>query len=341
MLTSIDRLGLQKALGHFQSKRILVLGDVGLDEYIDGDIARISPEAPVPVLDVREEKFHLGLSANVAQNIRCLGGHVDLVSVVGDDLAGETLKKSLNNINVSTKNLIVDMSRPTTRKLRVMSGQHHVVRVDFERRRFLSKSIEKKIVDQAVPLLKLADGVILQDYAKGVLSQSLIQALIQEAKKVHCRVLVDPHRMTPLKFYMNSDIITPNKNEAFSLIGREADRLMLPSDDLMEIMEILQSKLGSQTQIIMTKGKEGMSFYSTGKVIHIPTVAKQVFDVTGAGDTVIAILALGLAADLDVRMSCVLANFAAGVVVEKIGCVPCHFKELQDSIEKQDSTLES
>ncbi len=326
MLTLTDKL--QKALSQFQNKRILVLGDIGLDEYIDGEISRISPEAPVPVLDVREEKFHLGLSANVAQNIKHLRGQVDLVSVVGDDFAGKALKEHLNGIDINTTNLVVDTSRPTTRKLRVMSGQHHVVRVDFEKRRFLSESIEKKVIDQAVPLLKSADGLVLQDYAKGVLSENLIQTLIQEAKKNDCRVLVDPHRMTPLRFYRNADVITPNKDEAIVLGGGETADFS-PT----EIMEILQSKLGSE--IIMTRGKEGMSLYSSGTATHIPTVARQVFDVTGAGDTVVAALSLGLAAGLDMKMSCVLANFAAGIVVERVGCVPCHFAELQTSIEKQ------
>ena len=331
MLTPADKLQLQKALGQFQNKRILVLGDIGLDEYIDGNISRISPEAPVPVLDVQEEKFHLGLSANVAQNIKCLKGQVDLVSVIGEDFAGKALKEHLNGININTTNLVVDTSRPTTRKLRVMSGQHHVVRVDFEKRRFLSESIEKKVIDQAAPLLKLADGLILQDYAKGVLSENLIQTLIQEAKENHCRVLVDPHRMTPMRFYKNADVITPNKDEALVLSGGEVDGLSTFS--LIEIMEILQSKLGSE--IIMTRGKEGMNLYSSGTAIHIPTVARQVFDVTGAGDTVVAALSLGLAAGLDMKMSCILANFAAGIVVEKVGCVPCHFEELEASIEKQ------
>lgn len=308
---------------------VLVIGDVGLDEYVMGSVHRISPEAPVPVVEVASEDFRLGLSANVTQNITSLGGSTILVSVVGDDEAAKSLRGLLKEQNVNTDYLVVDKERPTTRKLRVMSGQYHLVRVDYERRKFLSADIQKQLLAQVEKALDKCDAVILQDYAKGVLSESCIQSIIQLAKKAKKRVLVDPHRTTPVTYYRGADLIKPNRDEALLLAGRALDDIR--GDNIEEVGFELMKKTGVE-KLVITRGKEGVSLFEGSSTKKIPTYAKAVFDVTGAGDTMIAALAMSWAAGLSLEDSCYIANHAAGIVVGKIGCVPCTTSELIESI---------
>ena len=325
-------------LDAIQKRRLIVIGDSGLDEYVFGRVRRISPEAPVPIVEVLDHKpdLRLGLSTNVAQNISALGGICDLISVVGDDPAAEDLKALLSRSNISTEYLVRDSSRPTTRKLRIMSGQHHVVRVDYEHQRFLSPEVEKKVVERVGDQVAKADGVIVQDYAKGVLSETCIQSVVKLAKAKKKTVFVDPHRSTPVHYYRGSDLMTPNYDEALALSGLRFDDLRQASDSLKEVGDTLRKAIQSDKMVI-TRGKDGMSLFEGSRSAQIPTFARQVFDVAGAGDTVIAALSMSFAAGFSLEESCLVANEAAGVVVAKVGCVPCPYAELLTSLENHNS----
>lgn len=311
--------------------RLIVIGDIGLDEYVLGDVRRISPEAPVPVLEVAQTDARLGLAANVAQNVASLGGEPFLVAVVGADGAAEELRAKLRAAEVSPDHLIVDRSRPTTRKLRVMSGPHHIVRVDYEHKQYLSEAVEGELVAKVKSLLERADGVIIEDYAKGVLSESGIQAIIRETHARGKKVYVDPNRGTPAKFYNGSDVITPNRDEAVELSGLDYDDLRQSPDFILEVGHALRDRMTAE-HVVITRGKEGMSIIDANEAVHMPTFAKQVFDVTGAGDTVIAALAMAHVGGFTLPEACVFGNVAAGVVVGKVGCVPCTRSELLDYV---------
>ena len=313
--------------------RILVLGDVGLDEYLMGSVKRISPEAPVPVLDVQEQDARLGLAANVAQNIVTLGGTPHLLGVVGQDRSAEELKALLTSSGVDPESLIVDPDRPTTRKTRLMSEHHHIARVDFEQRRLISPSVQEQLFKKVESLMESIDGVVIEDYAKGVLSEGLLQKVIALAQSKGKRVLADPHRTTPLSFYRGVTLFKPNKDEAVILSGRSFEDLRENPDVRKDIPGELIEQLQC-SHLVITQGKEGMSLYSDQKSLHLPTYARQVFDVTGAGDTVLAALSLGWFSGLSLAESCIMANVAAGQVVSKVGCVPCSQDELREGLEE-------
>ncbi len=315
----------------FKGKKVLVIGDVGVDEYIMGAVRRISPEAPVPVLDVESEDKRLGLAANVAQNVVSMGGVVKLVSVIGADEGAEILESLLKKSGVSFEYLVQDSSRPTTRKTRVMTGQHHLVRVDHEIRKNLSADSEAKLLSVIEKNMSDVDVVVLEDYAKGILSQVLVEKIVQLAHKNKKFLMVDPHQTKFAEFYKGVDLIKPNYNEALALTQIHEDHIQDHSERVLQVGRALQKITGAK-QVVLTQGKEGMTIFSQNDVTQVPTFAKKVFDVTGAGDTVIAALALGVAAGLPLSDACMIANFAAGVVVAKIGCVPCEISELIDSI---------
>lgn len=321
LLLSLDKL---------KNKKILVIGDVGLDEYVMGDVRRISPEAPVPILEVNQEDKRLGLAANVAQNIVSLGGDVLMVGVVGRDAGSQILQELYHQAGVSWDYMILD-DRPTTRKTRVMAGHHHIVRVDYEMRKYLSQDVEKKLLAMVRGVLPQADGVILQDYAKGVITERVVKEISELCKKENKILLVDPHRSNIGEFYFGVDLIKPNFDEAVSLSGLNFDDLRDVPDKVYKVGHALQKKTGAK-KVVITRGKEGMTIFLENKIVEVPTYARKVFDVTGAGDTVIAAMALGLVAGLDLVESCQLSNFAAGVVVGKVGCVPCEIPELIDYI---------
>jgi len=320
---------LPERLSQLEGRRLMVIGDIGLDEYVMGDVRRISPEAPVPVLEVQNEDQRLGLAANVAQNVASLGGVAHMLAVVSKDGAADVLRDKLASAGVSSQHLLVDTSRPTTRKLRVMTGPHHIVRVDYEQKKYISPEMEKKLIERFETLLKDTDGVVIEDYAKGLLSEPGLQKIIALCKRAGIPVMVDPNRTTPSKFYNGATLMTPNRDEAVALSGLDYDELRDHPRFLEEVASAVLKKTDLQ-HLIITRGKEGMSLFTEGKIFELPTFARQVFDVTGAGDTVIAALSLGIVAGFTLQESCVLGNLAAGVVVGKVGCVPCSQAELLD-----------
>ncbi len=319
-------------ISSLEGKKILIIGDVGLDEYIMGQVRRISPEAPVPVLEVENEDLRLGLAANVAQNAVSLGGKVSLISVVGDDAGADRLKDLFKKANVSWQNMISDAHRPTTRKTRIMAQHHHLVRVDYELKKYLRPETETQVLQQFEKEVDAADAIILQDYAKGMLSAGLVKKIFALAHKHNKKIFTDPHRSNAGEFYQGTDLLKPNYDEAISLSGLKFDELRENPNQVYEVGRALQKKTGA-TDIVLTRGKEGMTIFSKDQIIEVPTFARRVFDVTGAGDTVIAALSLALASGWSLVDACRLANFAAGVVVGKVGCVPCELSELRSYIQ--------
>lgn len=316
-----------KHVGDLQGREVLIVGDVGLDEYVLGQVRRISPEAPVPVVEVEREECRLGLSANVAQNVASLGGIPCLVAVVGRDAAAAQLRTLLSEAGVFPANLVVDESRPTTRKLRVMVQRHHVVRVDYEQRQFLSQQIEDEVLRRVEAGLPAASAVVIQDYGKGVISERLVSEIVRMSRKQERKVLVDPYRTTPLATYRGVDLFKPNHAESLQLSGISDDDLRQDPSLLDRVGGRLKESLGCEN-VVITRGKDGMRLFEGDAIVDLPTHAKEVFDVTGAGDTVIAALALAWGSGFTLEQSCALANFAAGVVVGKVGCVPCSVDEL-------------
>jgi rfaE bifunctional protein kinase chain/domain len=278
-------------------------------------------------VDVESEEMRLGLSANVAQNVSSLGGTPCLISIVGKDSAADSLRDLLKTAGVSPEHLIVDDTRPTTRKLRVLSQNHHIVRIDYEKRQFLTASLEDQILARARDVMGAACAVVVQDYAKGVVSERLVQDLAKMARAHGKPILVDPHRSTPIEIYRGVDLIKPNFEEALALTGESADGLRADDGLLRRMGTKLMARLQAKN-VVITRGKQGMLLFEGDRTVDLPTYARQVFDVTGAGDTVIAALALGWGAGFGLERSCALANFAAGVVVGKVGCVPCAVDEL-------------
>jgi rfaE bifunctional protein kinase chain/domain len=322
---------IRKKLAEMEGQKVLVVGDIGLDEYFFGDVKRISPEAPVPVLEVKKTEYRVGLAANVAQNIHSLGGVALMVGVTGGDSAAQGLSDLLKKSGVSPDHFIMDRTRPTTRKTRVISGHHHIVRVDFEDRRFLAAEIEQKLLEKVSEQIKSTCGLILQDYGKGVLSEKLCQSLIRMAHDNGKKVVVDPHRTTPIRFYKGADLIKPNRDEAFILSGLNIDELHEKPDSVLEVGMALQG-LTQAENIIITTGKDGVYFFHGEEKTQIPTIPRQVFDVTGAGDTYLAAFCLSWFSGVSPIQSAVMANYAAGVVVGKVGSVPCTKAELLEAM---------
>jgi rfaE bifunctional protein kinase chain/domain len=314
-----------------KGKKILIIGDVCVDEYVLGEVRRISPEAPVPVLEVEQEDVRLGMAANVAQNVCSLGGIAMLVSVVGNDTGANLLRELCAKNGVSADFLVTDTSRPTTRKTRIMAKHHHLVRVDYELRTSLSAAVEAQMIQVVEKHVEESDCVVIEDYKKGVISRNVIEKVVAICKKKGKRVLVDPHKTSSGPFYQGVDLIKPNFDEAVVLAGMDFDDLRSNPNKVVDVGQALQRITGAK-EVVLTRGKDGMTIFSGDEITEVPTYARKVFDVTGAGDTVIATMALGIVSGLSLVHSCMLANFAAGVVVGKVGCVPCEIPELKEYI---------
>src|ERR1700690_4363536 len=305
-----------RIISSFKNKKILIIGDVILDRYIFGKVSRISPEAPVPVVDVVRESFLLGGAANVANNIIALGGKVTVAGVIGKDRAGDVVRELMTNCNISIDGIIED-SRPTPVKSRVIAHNQQVVRFDREDRRKLEGKGLFCLLEYIKKALPHFDAVIISDYMKGVVSASLVKSVVKYAKQKKTFVAVDP-KVGHFHLYKNVSLITPNLSEASQGSGIE----IKDERSLLKAGKTLLSRLAC-TAVLITRGEEGMSLFErnvkTVKVTHIPTVAKKVFDVTGAGDTVIAAFTLAHAAGASLQDSAVISNHAAGIVVGEIG----------------------
>ncbi|MBI4452494.1 D-glycero-beta-D-manno-heptose-7-phosphate kinase [Candidatus Woesearchaeota archaeon] len=317
---------LLKILDNFKEKKILVIGDIMLDKYIWGDVSRISPEAPVQVVNVLKETFEAGGAANVANNIAALGGFPYMVGISGNDEARNILMEEMRKKCINTEGIIQDKDKPTTQKVRILGKGQQLLRVDYENKEHIHKDIEASIIKFIEKNIKEIDVVVISDYAKGVITKELSRKLIDLARQNKKLIIVDPkpkHR----DFYLNVDLITPNNAEASEMSGIEDGS----DETVIEIGNKLLKNLN--TNVLITRGEKGMSlFEKNGNTTHIPANAKEVYSLIGAGDTVVATAALAMASGADLKESALLANIAAGIKVGKIGTASVSIEEIKKEI---------
>ncbi len=311
----------------FQGKRIAVVGDLMLDRYFWGSVARISPEAPVPVVEVEDESTRLGGAANVANNIATLGGIPVMFGVVGQDQMGNLLRQLVDERGYPVAGIVTDSSRPTTIKTRVIAHNQHVVRVDREAKTDIAPAIESLLLDALKRELPSLDGIILEDYNKGVMTRSLIVGIIASARSAGKIVTVDP-KFNNFFEYTGATVFKPNRKESEEALGRKMKSLAEIEDCGRELVNRLQAE-----NVLLTLGEKGMLLIEkSGGASHVPTMARQVADVSGAGDTVISTLTMGLAAGATIKESAMLANFAGGIVCGEVGIVPIDRQLLFDTV---------
>ena len=301
-------------LEKMHGKRVLVLGDVMLDEFLWGKVARISPEAPVPVVEVTRQSFHLGGAGNVASNIRSLGGRAVLAGVIGNDAAGGKIREELAAAGVESALAVFSSGRPTTVKTRIVAHHQQVVRADREQADDIPDAMERQLVQGMSAAMAHCQAVIVSDYQKGVVTRRVMSTALALARRRRIPVLVDP-KVRHFDLYKRVAVVTPNQVEAEQASGVR----IRTADDLKRAGDRILARLACDA-ILVTRGEHGMSLFERGRrPLHVPTAAREVFDVTGAGDTVIATLALALAARARLAEAARLANVAAGVVVGKLG----------------------
>lgn len=302
----------QKIIRGFKDRHVLVIGDIILDHYIWGKVNRISPEAPVPVVEVTRESFLLGGAANVAHNIVSLGGRAAVIGINGQDIAGEALMNILMQRGVNCDGIFTE-NRPTTVKTRVIAHNQQVVRFDREDKKYVDGKILKGILGHINSVLLQYDAVIISDYQKGMISQGLIRDIVKKAKPKEMFISVDP-KVGHFDFYKGVSLITPNVMEASS-----GSKIEIRDDKtLLKAGKSLLKKLSCKA-VLITRGEQGMSLFEKKKVTHIPTVARKVYDVTGAGDTVISAFTLAYASGARMEEAAMIANHAAGIVVAEVG----------------------
>ena len=312
-----------KIIGEFTERRLVVLGDLMLDEFIWGEVRRISPEAPVPVVEVRRETLNLGGAGNVVSNLRALGARAVPVGLVGADEAAARIRERFQAIDAEIDGLIADPARPTTRKTRIVAHSQQMVRADREDRSPVSREVEDRALDAVTRHLAKADGLIISDYDKGLLTPRLLAGAIRAAREAGKPVTLDP-KIRNFSSYREVDLITPNQLEAERASGIE----IVDQDSLISAARTIRQMLDCRN-VLITRGEHGMALLEeSDHLTNIPTVAREVYDVTGAGDTVIAALTLALTSGASLPDAAIIANHAAGVVVAKIGTATVSTAEL-------------
>ncbi len=327
MLKPNDIIRMNKAILNFKDVKVLVIGDLILDEFVWGDSSRISPEAPVPVVLVQAQSFMPGGAANVANNICALGAKAYLVGAIGKDERGRELENILKDKGVDIEGVISDSDRPTTLKTRVVARHQQVVRIDRETASPIKDATNREIVNYVKEKMDEVDGIIIEDYGKGVITPKLLKEIIPLAKRHNKIIIVDP-KEEHFSYYKGVTAITPNRKEAEVAVGIKA------KDDgsLNKIGKRLVEKYRLKV-VLVTLGEHGMRLFGRkGKITHIPTVAQEVFDVSGAGDTVIAAFTLALGAGARAIEAAHIANFAAGIVIGKVGVATVSQSELKARI---------
>jgi D-beta-D-heptose 7-phosphate kinase/D-beta-D-heptose 1-phosphate adenosyltransferase len=313
----------QARLAAMPNKRIAVLGDYMLDRYFWGAVTRISPEAPVPIVEIERETEQLGGAANVAHNLASLGLEAYPLGVVGEDGSGARLAGLMREKGFRTEGIFIDPARPTTIKTRVIAHDQHVVRTDRESRANLPGNLQEAVLHYLEELLPSLHGLIIEDYNKGVVVQPLLARVIALAQRHACPIMVDP-KFHHFLDYRNVSVFKPNRKETETVLGM---KLQTP-EEVQRAGERLLQKLEAEN-VLITLGAEGMAlFEKSGPVHRIPTRAQRVHDVSGAGDTVIATLAAAMAAGAGIVEAAALANYAAGVVVGEVGAVPIDKQKL-------------
>jgi len=321
MNVSVKKLNSLK--NKFIGKRIAVVGDLMLDSYFWGSVSRISPEAPVPVIEIDDEFYRFGGAMNVAYNILTLGGIPFPIGIIGNDYDGKTLKGLLKEKGISDKGIVIDNNRPTTNKTRVIASKQHVVRIDREKTKPISSQTEKKILNLLKKELRNLDAIILQDYNKGVLTETLIKEIIKMAESTNKIVTVDP-KFNNFFAYQNATVFKPNRKETEDAFGTRITSKEKVTAAGQKILEELKCKYA-----LITLGEDGIALFENGKPERrIPTKATVVADVSGAGDTVISTLTMALTAGADIYDAAYLANYAGGLVCQEVGIVPIELNTL-------------
>jgi len=321
---------LKTIISKFKDKNILVVGDLILDHYIFGKVERISPEAPVPVVWANKEDFMCGGAANVGVNLVALGAKASLCGVLGVDHFGGVLTSLIKKGGIDSSLIVKDKQRPTTLKTRIMAHHQQVVRVDWESLEFLNLNLNRVIFDKVKKNINKFDAIIIEDYGKGVINPALVGELVGLSKNKQKIITVDP-KEEHLDYYENVTALTPNLKEAEVAAGMK----VRSKDDLSLLGDIVKEKLRPQA-LLVTLGEDGMMLFGPDKTHHIPTAALEVFDVSGAGDTVIATFTLALSCGASFLEAAHIANFAAGIVVGKLGAASATKKELLQRINEHD-----
>lgn len=317
----------EEIIRQFRSRKIVVLGDAMLDRYIQGRVNRISPEAPVPVVEVDTETERLGGAANVAYNLASLEANVFLMAVIGQDEAGEHLRSALQHHLIGIDGLVEDTSRPTSCKTRIMARHQQIVRIDHEKRHDISNAVSSMLQVKLQEILPGCDALIISDYGKGLVQPGLCRFAIDYCQAHQIFVSVDPKK-SDFSVYSGADMITPNHKEA----GLPYRITIENEQDLVMVGHKILQDYGFKA-LLITQGEEGMTlFEAPSTVIHLPAVAREVFDVSGAGDTVISVLSLCRASNCSLKLSATIANHAAGIVVGKLGTAAVTCQELVDDL---------
>ena len=318
---------LLKILENFKNKKILVIGDIMLDKYIWGDVSRISPEAPVQVVNVLKETYEAGGAANVANNIAALDGKAFMIGIAGNDLAKDMLLKELKKKGINTDGIFIDKDKPTTQKVRILGRSQQLLRVDYENKEHAHPNIQNSIINFVERTVKGMDVIVISDYAKGVITPEICRKLIETSKSNKKLVIVDP-KPENKNLYLNVDLITPNSAEASEMSEIEYGFDNAVSETGGKLLKYLN------TNVLITRGEKGMSlFEKNGSITNIPAKAKEVYSLIGAGDTVVAAVALATASNANLREAATLANIAAGIKVGKIGTASVSVDEIKKEIE--------
>jgi len=329
-MINISEERLTQLKNSFNGLKIAIVGDMMLDCYFRGEVRRISPEAPVPVLEVDNEFYRFGGAANVALNILKLGGIPYPIGVIGNDNDGRIFISLAEKSRINLSGMIIDESRPTTAKTRVIAHNQHVVRIDKESKKYLSTEIQEKLVKFMEDKIDELDAIILQDYNKGVLTPSLIEKVISLANSKNILITVDP-KFNNFFLFNNVTVIKPNRKEAEDVLG-----MKLRNDDEITTAGTRILEKTNAKYVVLTLSEEGIAVFEKNKPEkRMPTKAQIVADVSGAGDTVISTLTMALAAKADIIEATYLANYAGGIVCEEVGIIPIEQNKLFDAIRKE------
>lgn len=305
----------------FSASKVLIIGDVMLDKYYFGKVERISPEAPVPIVNIQKEESRLGGASNVAHNIACLGGQPLLCGCVGHDFFGREIERLSHQRNIKT--YLLRNNYPTITKARIIGGKQQIVRVDYEDKNQLKDHEKKQLTDTIELCLPEYDILVISDYGKGLVSEDLCHYLIQLAHRYKKKIIVDP-KGKDWKKYTGADIVTPNVKELSDIVGYNVPN----TDRAIEEAAREAIEANQLSSLLVTRSEKGMSLIGPYSPIHLPTHSEEVFDVSGAGDTVVATLSICLAAGFDMIKAMHTANIAAGIVVKKIGTATLTLEEL-------------
>ena len=330
--TITEMIGIDRIVNRFKEISVLVVGDIILDEYFWGKVDRISPEAPVPVVTVKKETQLLGGAANVVNNIRSLGGQVFLSGLVGGDERGRKILNLLEERGLPTKGVFIDPRRPTTVKTRIVAHSQQVVRFDRENQTSLGQGYADSLISYVRDIVPHVDAVVIADYGKGVVTEDLVQVITQIAKQEEKVVLLDP-KIGRFHLYRDVTVVAPNTQEASLAAGIE----IIDERSLKEVGNKLLDRFNCEV-VLITRGENGMALFERDKeAIYVSTTAREIFDVTGAGDTVIGVMALVLAAGASFGEAAIIANYAAGIVVAKVGTATVSLEELKEAINRSRS----